>query len=126
MSITYPKLPVFIVDDEVNDLECMETILETEGIFNIRTCDDSRVVLEKMHEEKMGVVLLDLIMPHKPGDELLQIITNEFPDIPVIIITGNNDIETAVHCIKKGAFDYIVKPVDEGTLLESVKTLLGR
>jgi DNA-binding NtrC family response regulator len=66
-------------------------------------------------------MLLDLSMPHMTGQELLSIVANDFPEIPVIIITGSNDVDTAVRCMKAGAFDYMVKPVEKSRLISGVK-----
>ena len=60
-------------------------------------------------------------MPHLSGEELLSIISSEYPDIPVIVITGANDVETAVRCMKSGAFDYMVKPVEKSRLIGGVR-----
>jgi DNA-binding NtrC family response regulator len=60
-------------------------------------------------------------MPHVSGEELLPVINADFPEIPVIIITGANDVETAVKCMKHGAFDYMVKPVEKSRLIGGVK-----
>jgi DNA-binding NtrC family response regulator len=66
-------------------------------------------------------ILLDLKMPYISGDELLPTIVADFPDVPVIVITGADDVETAVNCMKSGAFDYMVKPVEKNRLLTGVK-----
>ena len=65
-------------------------------------------------------MLLDLWMPHVSGEELLQKITADYPDVPVIVVTGADDVETAVRCMRQGAFDYIVKPVEKSRLVSSV------
>lgn len=66
-------------------------------------------------------MLLDLWMPHVSGEELLRQIAAEYPDVPVVIVTGADDVETAVKCMKQGALDYIVKPVEKSRLVSSVK-----
>lgn len=115
------SLPVLIVDDEPEILQLTKMMLESEGIYNILTMEDSRNVLSLLAKEKVAVILLDLMMPYLSGLELLQCITSDFPDIPVIVITAMNEVETAVECLKTGAFDYLLKPVEPNNLVSSVK-----
>lgn len=115
------SLPVLIVDDEPEILQLTKMMLESEGIYNILTMEDSRNVLSLLAKEKVAVILLDLMMPYLSGLELLQHITSDFPDIPVIVITAMNEVETAVECLKTGAFDYLLKPVEPNNLVSSVK-----
>ena len=70
------------------------------------------------------IILLDLRMPGMSGEEVLSVVSEKYPEIPVIIITAVNDVETAVRCMKAGAFDYIVKPVDQTRLMTTVKRAL--
>jgi len=94
------------------------------GMNNILTCSDSRQVMAIVKQRSPGVILLDLNMPHVDGEEILDLIVSLDQHIPIIIITGRIDAETAVECMKSGAFDYIVKPVDENRLIASVKKSL--
>jgi len=87
---------------------------------NIMTCQDSRQVIDLLRRKPAEVLLLDLTMPNIGGEELLTMVNFEFPDIPVLVVTGSVDVETAVRCMKSGAFDYVVKPVEEGRLLAAV------
>jgi DNA-binding NtrC family response regulator len=117
----YPSLPVLMVDDEVQALDSFETALLLASINNIIRCQDSRDVMRLLSTQEIEVMLLDLSMPHISGEELLSLITRDFPEIPVVIITGSNDVETAVACMKSGAFDYMVKPVEKSRLISGVK-----
>jgi DNA-binding NtrC family response regulator len=72
-------------------------------------------------DQAMSLVLLDLSMPHLSGQEILPKIVEDHPEIPVIIFTGVNDIEIAVECMRIGAFDYMVKPVEESRMVSGVK-----
>ena len=119
--ITYPEYPVLIVDDEENALESFEITLNSSGIENIVLCRDSTDVLTLLKTRKFEIILLDLTMPHITGEELLPQIVQDYPDTPVIIITGDIEIETAVKCMQMGAFDYMVKPVEEERLISGVK-----
>jgi len=113
--------PVLVIDDEESILLAIDTTLQLAGITNIITCSDSRQALTIVEQKQPGVILLDLNMPHMDGEAILERISAEYPQIPIIIITGRIDADTAVSCIKSGAFDYLVKPVDENRLIASVR-----
>jgi DNA-binding NtrC family response regulator len=117
----YPSLPVLMVDDEEQALDSFEAVLLFASVNNIIRCVDSREVMPLLSRQEIEVMLLDLSMPHISGDELLSLVTKDFPEVPVIIITGSNDVETAVACMKSGAFDYMVKPVEESRLISGLK-----
>ncbi|MCK5098314.1 MAG: sigma-54-dependent Fis family transcriptional regulator [Desulfobacteraceae bacterium] len=116
--------PVLLVDDEKTALDSMEIVLLANGISQVLRCRDSRDVLKMLRTNPVNVVLLDFIMPYFSGEEILEQITGEFPHIQVIIVTGMDSVETAVKCMKKGAFEYLVKPVDEYNLITTVKHAL--
>lgn len=121
----YPTNPILVVDDEESICLSIDTILQLEGINNVITCSDSRQAMGIAKKKSPCLVLLDLNMPHLDGEAILDQIQKELPNTPVIVITGRIDAETAVNCMKSGAFDYIVKPVDENRLVASVnKSLL--
>lgn len=117
----YPAKPILIVDDEKTALKSYELAFLMSGFNNIITCDDSRNVMDIIASSEVEMVLLDLIMPFISGDELLTRINSEHPGIPVIMVTGVNEIDTAVSCMKNGATDYILKPVTAERLMERVK-----
>jgi len=118
---THPELPVMVVDDEAQALTSFELTLRSASITNFICCQDSRDVMPLLVRQEIEIMLLDLWMPHLSGDELLRRITVDHPDVPVIIVTGADDVDTAVKCMKQGAFDYIVKPVEKSRLISSVK-----
>ncbi len=118
----YPEFGVLLVDDETSFLRSLSITLERSGgITHIHRCNDSRDVMELLNTEHIGLVLLDLTMPHISGQQLLEMITEQHPDIAVIIISGLNQIESAVKCLQQGAFDYFVKTSEEGRLIEGIK-----
>ncbi|MFC1853588.1 sigma-54-dependent transcriptional regulator [candidate division CSSED10-310 bacterium] len=119
-SPKFPSLPVFLVDDEIQALQSFEITLRGGGINNIISCQDSENVIPILSEQEIGVILLDLWMPKVSGEEILSKVVQEFPEIPIIIITGVDKVETAVRCMKNGAFDYMVKPVEKGRLVTGV------
>lgn len=109
-----------IVDDEASILLAIDTTLQLAGLDNTITCADSRQVMDMLAENPVELMLLDLNMPNVDGHRLLDDVRLEYPDVPVIIVTGAVDVETAVRCIKAGAFEYIVKPVEADRLITAV------
>ena len=119
--VPYPRRSILIVDDEYYILLNLSGILKANGIDNLITCQDSREVMKILAEREIAVLLLDLTMPHLSGQELLPRIREEYPQIPVIVITGTAEVETAVECMKLGVFDYLVKAIEESKLLSTVR-----
>ncbi len=115
---------VLLVDDEPEVLELTRLTLGSEGISSIGTIQDSRQVLSYLSKERVAVVILDVMMPHLSGNELLASIVAEHPQVPVIVMTASDDVETAVDCLKGGAFDYLLKPVEPGRLVAAVEKAL--
>jgi DNA-binding NtrC family response regulator len=116
-----PPFGVLLVDDEVAWLRSLGLTLErAAGLTHVLTCQDSRRVLEILDGDDIGVVLLDLTMPHLSGEDLLARIAADHPDVSVIVVSGMNQVETAVRCIKLGAFDYHVKTDEEDRLVAGV------
>jgi DNA-binding NtrC family response regulator len=117
----YPHRPIMLVDDEPQALTSFEMTLRSAGMNNFICCRDSREVMSILAREEMEIMLLDLWMPHVSGEELLRQISADYPDLTLIIITGADDVETAVRCVREGVFDYIVKPVERARLISSVR-----
>lgn len=119
---TYPDFKVLLVDDEESFLRSLTIALERSArITNVLRESDSRKVMEIMAAEDVGLVLLDLTMPHLSGESLLPMILEEHPDTAVIVVTGINQLETAVHCMRQGAYDYCVKTDEVSRIIGSVK-----
>ncbi|KAF0221594.1 MAG: sigma-54 dependent DNA-binding response [Geobacteraceae bacterium] len=116
-----PRKPVLLVDDEQHILTTTKLFLQGSGINEVLTVSDSREVLPLLAAHPVSVIVLDLHMPHLSGRELLPKINRDFPHIPVIMMTAIDEIETVVECMKSGAFDYLVKPVDSGRLVACVQ-----
>jgi DNA-binding NtrC family response regulator len=119
-----PTQRILLVDDELQILESCKSCLNNTGFHDVLTESDSRAVLALLAREEVGVVVLDMRMPHLTGKDLLPQIVSNFPHIPVIMATANNDVDTIVNCMKDGAFDYLVKPIDVKRLLTSVRKAL--
>jgi two-component system, NtrC family, nitrogen regulation response regulator GlnG len=117
-------LPVLLVDDEPQLLHSVSVVLRSAGITQVITQSDSREVVPMLAEHEVGVLVLDLTMPNLPGATLLERIAADYPDVPVLVLTATNDLETAVQCMQAGAIDYLVKPVDHNRLVSAVKRAL--
>lgn len=115
---------ILLVDDESRFLFSCKMLLRSAGRSNILTLDDSRQVMPTLKEQPVAVILLDLSMPHISGKTLLPDIVAEYPEIPVITVTAANDVDTAVECMRLGAFDYLVKPVERDRYLASIDRAL--
>jgi DNA-binding NtrC family response regulator len=125
MDNTAMDKPILVVDDEPEILVAVDTTLRMAGFDNIITINDARDVIRHMEREIPGLILLDLNMPHINGGRLLKIIRKTWPRIPVIVLTGTIEVDTAVKCMKIGALDYVVKPVEEDRLVAAVKQALA-
>lgn len=117
-------MSVLLVDDETTILLSYKDILHHSGIKDVHILNDSRHVIPFLEKQNISVVVLDLFMPYVAGIEILSRIRLDFPEIPVVIMTSANYIETAVDCMKIGAFDYLVKPVEMNRFLSCLKRAL--
>ncbi|MBF0097714.1 MAG: sigma-54-dependent Fis family transcriptional regulator [Magnetococcales bacterium] len=115
---------VVLVDDEEDILFSSSYLLESHGIAPSVTFSDPRQVIPWLEQHQVGMILLDLIMPHLPGSELLKQIVALRPEIPVVVVTASQDVEWAVSCMKQGAFDYLIKPVEESRFIATVRRAL--
>ncbi len=120
----YPNNPIILVDDEQEALTSMEMTLESVQFSNIVQCPRGDQVWSILRKKKADLIVLDIVMPGVSGEDLLEQIHGELPDVPVIMVTGLNDIETAVRCIKKGAHDYILKPIERERFIAGVRHAL--
>lgn len=118
------QLPILLIDDDPVVLEIHATALESVGVKKVLTLTDSRKTVQFLEDNPVSIIILDLMMPHLSGMELLPVLIRDFPHIPVIVMTSSDDIETAVSCIKAGAVDYLTKPVEVERLLLSVENAL--
>ena len=103
---------VLIVDDAPKILKVYAATLKTHGLRDVVTESDSRRVMEHMDSGGVDVVMLDLFMPHVSGLDLLPQLHRRFPEVPVVIMSAACELEGAVECMKLGAFDYLLKPMD--------------
>ena len=116
---------ILVVDDEASIRRTLREILEYEK-FGVDEAEDGQAALEAMRKKHYDVVLLDVKMPKKDGLEVLEIASEEMPEIPVVMISGHGSIETAVEATKLGAFDFVEKPPDLNRLLVTLRNALDR
>jgi len=102
-------MTILVVDDEEKIREGCRRVLSSQG-FGVLDAENGQMALDLLAREKVDVLLLDLKMPVMDGENVLDLAHAQYPDLPVIIITGHGTIDTAVECMKKGAYDFITKP----------------
>jgi DNA-binding NtrC family response regulator len=122
----YLSDPLLVVDDEELTRRSVSAALLMEGIQNVEECGDGREALGLILSRSYSIILLDLTMPNMSGEELLGRILEERPETLVIVVTATTDLETAVRCMRAGAFDYLTKPVDRPRLLASIDHAIER
>ncbi|MBE0575947.1 MAG: sigma-54-dependent Fis family transcriptional regulator [Desulfuromonadales bacterium] len=115
---------IVLVDDEQSELDAYSFLLESMGVQKIKTIPDSRQALEELRQIPAPIVFLDLNMPYLSGQDVLRLIKKERPQVPVIILTANSEIETAVECLKLGAHDYLIKPISMSTFGSALRNAL--
>ncbi len=113
-------MKVLIVDDERAIRYSLKEILEMEN-YEVETAENGLEGLQKAGKEKFDAIFCDIKMPEMDGTEMLSKIIEEGIETPVVMISGHADITTAVECIKKGAFDFIEKPLDLNRILITLK-----
>ena len=127
MSINgdFPLLPVLLVDDEPTWLHSLALSLKiSAGINHVVSCHDSREVMGLLDQQHFSTVLLDLTMPYIGGEELLVSIKEKHPELPVVIISGLNQMDTAIRCVKLGAEDFYVKTDERQRVVNGVLRVL--
>ncbi len=116
---------LLIIDDEKAIRKTLTEILSFEG-YKIEEAADGEEGLKKFREKNYDLVLCDIKMPKVDGIEFLQKAGEINPDVPIIMISGHGNIETAVDAVKKGAYDYISKPPDLNRLLITIRNAMDK
>ena len=119
------KHKILSIDDDKNFLISIKNVLELED-YNVTTISNSQKVLDIIQNEHFDVILLDIKMPGLNGLELFNLFNEKIPGTPVIMISGESNINTAVNAIKKGAYDFIEKPLDPDYLLSQLEKVLSK
>jgi len=116
---------ILIIEDEESIRRVLRKVLmEEDSSYNIIEAFDGDQAIEMVKKNKIDLILCDIKMPKKDGIEVLNFLIKDYQEIPVIMISGHGDLETAVESMRLGAFDYISKPPDLNRLLNSVRGAL--
>ncbi len=113
-------MKILIIDDERSIRNSLKEILADEG-YDVDVAENGAQGCAMVDKEKYSVIFCDIKMPEMDGMEVLDRLTEMGVDAAVVMISGHGDIETAVECIKKGAFDFIQKPLDLNRILITIK-----
>jgi len=116
---------ILVIDDERSIRNTLKDILEYEK-YEVDLAEDGIKALEKVKTAQFDIILCDIKMPGMDGIEVLEKLVEFIPDTPVVMISGHGNIDTAVESIKKGAFDYIEKPLDLNRLLITIRNAMDK
>jgi len=118
---------ILVIDDERDFLESVRRGLITSGIKNVRIAEDPRKAAAAFEAgEEFDIALIDITMPKMDGVELLEIIKNTSPSTECIMVTAVDEALVAINCLKKGAYDYLVKPISKENLVSTIRRALER
>jgi DNA-binding NtrC family response regulator len=118
---------ILIIEDEAAIRRVLGKILSEESVtYHVEEAEDGVAGLEKIKNADYDLVLCDIKMPKMDGVELLETVKKIKPEIPMVMISGHGDMETAIHAMRLGAFDYISKPPDLNRLLNTVRNALDK
>ncbi|TVT50034.1 MAG: response regulator, partial [Denitromonas halophila] len=121
------RATIMMVDDEPITLEIIQMFLEDAGYTHFVLVSDSREAMDMVERERPDIVLLDLLMPHVNGFDILAQIRNHerFEHLPVVVLTSSSDAPTKLKALEMGATDFLAKPVDESELVLRVRNTLA-
>ena len=118
---------ILIIEDEAAIRRVLTKILSEENdSYKVEEAEDGLQGIEKVKNEDYDLILCDIKMPKMDGVEVLEAVKKIKPEIPMVMISGHGDLETAINTMRLGAFDYISKPPDLNRLLNTVRNALDR
>ncbi len=118
---------ILVIEDEAAIRRVLSKILSEESdTYTVEEAEDGLQGVEKIKNEDYDLVLCDIKMPKMDGVEVLEAVKKIKPEVPMVMISGHGDLETAVNTMRLGAFDYISKPPDLNRLLNTVRNALDR
>ncbi|MFZ4670890.1 MAG: sigma-54-dependent transcriptional regulator [Flavobacterium sp.] len=118
---------ILIIEDEATIRRVLTKILSEESnTYQVEEAEDGKLGFEKIQNTDYDLVLCDIKMPKMDGVELLEAVKKIKPEIPMVMISGHGDMETAIQTMRLGAFDYISKPPDLNRLLNTVRNALDK
>ncbi|MHB8138811.1 MAG: sigma-54-dependent transcriptional regulator [Smithellaceae bacterium] len=119
-------MKILIVDDEEVSLSSVRRILKWHGLKNVEICDNGNEAIKRIRGDNFDIVLLDLLMPEVDGMQVLESTKPFCPGTEFVILTAVDDIPTTVKAMRQGAYDYLVKPVDNELLILSIERAYER
>lgn len=127
MAKTRTMSKILIIEDEASIRRVLTKILSEENdTYQVEEAEDGIQGFEKIKNTDYDLVLCDIKMPKMDGEELLEAVKKIKPEIPIVMISGHGDMETAINTMRLGAFDYISKPPDLNRLLNTVRNALDK
>jgi len=117
------KAHILIIDDEASLRQTMARILQRAG-YEVTTASNGQEGLQLVSEHPFDLVYLDIRMPDMSGLELLKTIHIKLPDLPIILFTAQPDVNSAVEALRRGATDYLLKPLNPQTVIDRTNTIL--
>lgn len=118
-------LRILVIDDDESIRTTTAAILENEG-YNVDTAENGKEAIEKSNAELFRVALIDFRLPDMEGTELLTALRETTPKMAKIMVTGYPTLQNAIECVNKHADAYFAKPVDYGTLLNTIRDLIQK
>ncbi len=115
---------ILIVDDEANLRRSLALVLQKAG-YMVTNASSGQEAIQSLQSNIYNLMFLDLKMPDVNGMELLPRIRNQYPDMPVLILTAHATLELAIEAVRKGARDYLIKPIDPPTILSRVEEIFN-
>lgn len=119
-------MKILVVDDEKVALTSIKRLLKRRGIHDVQICQDGTEAVKRIRTQDFDIVLLDILMPEMDGLQILEAARPFRPDIEFVILTAVDEVDTAVRALRLGAFDYIVKPVDNDRLFLAIERAYER
>jgi FixJ family two-component response regulator len=120
-----PEPTVYVVDDDPDVLKSIARLLDSAG-FAVLAFPSPKSFLERLDRTAPGCIVLDLAMPDLSGLDLQRVLESQGSPLPIVFLTGRGDIATSVHAMKRGAADFLTKPVDDVRLIAAVRDALAR
>ena len=120
-----PENPILLVDDEQSVIDILSLRLRSNGIDNVVACTDSREAMSILRGGEIELVLLDLTMPHLPGEKLLAAIHEEMPQVPVIVVTGTPEADAEAKVKAFGAAQFIKKPTTPDDVAAAIEAAVA-
>ncbi len=116
---------ILLIDDEEEFVTTLAQRLEYRGYY-ARAVHEGQAGLNALAEDLFDIVILDLMMPGLSGMDTLKQIKNNYPDIPVILLTGHGSTKTGIEGMRHDAFDYLIKPLDINELIGKINLALKK